>query len=231
MKEENIHEGHRKRMRQKFLSDGIDAFTDHEILEFFLFYVHKRANTNPIGHALIKKFGSLKNVFSASYDELIKVDGVGESSAVLIKLLSQLSNRISRKEIPKKARLASEEETGKFCMSLFYGLTEERFIIICVDSERNVLSWHEISKGVSNATVVELRKIVEIAMARDAVGIILAHNHPGDSTNPSAADMSITNKVIRVLEELNIAVVDHIICNDETFTSMEQRGFMSKAIN
>lgn len=231
MKKENIHERHRERMRQKFLTDGIDVFLDHEILEFLLFGVFKRGNQNPLGHALIDKFGSLKNVFSASYDELIKVDGVGESSAVFISFVSQLSNRISRSTIPKKTRLTSEEETGKFCMSLLHGLTEERFIIICIDSERNVLSWHEISKGVSNATVVELRKIVEIAMARDAVGIILTHNHPGDSTNPSVADMSITNKVIRVLEELNIAVVDHIICNDETFTSMEQRGFLSKAIN
>ncbi len=231
MKKENIHKGHRERMRQKFLGDGMDAFADHEILEFLMFYVHRTKDTNPIGHALLQKFGSLKNVFSASYDELVKVKGIGENGAAFIRFVSQLSNRISRSTIPKKARLTSEEETGKFCMSLFHGLTEERFIIICIDSERNVLSWHEISKGVSNATVVELRKIVEIAMARDAVGIILAHNHPGDNTNPSAADMSVTNKVIRVLEELNIAVVDHIICNDETFTSMEQRGFMSKAIN
>lgn len=227
----NIHKGHRKRMRQKFMSDGLDGFIDHEILEFLMFYVHKTKDTNPLGHTLLKEFGSLKNVFSASYKELINVDGIGEQGAVLIRFISLLSNRIRRSEIPSKICLSTEEETGEYCMSLLYGLTEERFIIICVDSDRNVISWHEISKGVSNATVVELRKIVEIAMARDAVGIILAHNHPGDSTNPSAADMSITNKVIRVLEELNIAVVDHIICNDETFTSMEQRGFMSKAIN
>lgn len=227
----NVHDGHRDRMREKFIKDGIDAFLDHEILEFLLFGVFANGNQNPLGHALIKKFGTLKNVFSASIDELVKVDGIGKNSAVFIKFISQLSNRISRSAVDGNALLATEEETGRYCMSLLKGLSEERFIIICVDSERRVLSWHEISKGVTSATVVEIRKIVEIAMAKDASGIILAHNHPGDNTNPSVADMSVTNRVIRVLEELNIAVIDHIICNDETFTSMEQRGLMSGVLN
>lgn len=223
---ENVHKKHRERMRKKFISEGIDAFLDHEILEYLMFGVHRVKDTNPIAHNLIKRFGTLRGVFDASYDELKTVDNVGEAGAALIKLISQLSNRISRSTVPKKKMINSVQDAGEYCQSLMYGLKEERLILICVDSDKSVVEWYEISRGVTSATVVDMRMIVEKAMSSGATGVILCHNHPDDSTNPSTADVVATNKIVDILESINISVIDHIICNDKTYTSMSERGFM-----
>jgi len=225
-KNKNIHAGHRARMRDKLLKSGIDVFTDHELLEFLMYYIHRTKDTNPIGHALIDRFGSIGGVFSASYEELIKVDGISDAGAAFIIFVSQLADRVSRSEIPKKAMLSSYKESGEYCMQYFKGLRKERFVLVCLDSERRVISSDIISEGSSNATVVDIRKIVEIAMNKGACGVVLSHNHPGDSTHPSSADVAVTARIINVLEGINISVIDHIICNGETYTSMSERGIL-----
>lgn len=226
LKKKNIHAGHRERLRKRFLEKGMDALDDHQILEFLLFHCNRVKDTNPMGHALMDRFKNLDAVFSASYDDLIKVDGISDAAAALILFVSQLSNRVSRSTVPRKAALLTQRAAGEYCMKFFKGLKKERVVLVCLDSERNVISADIISEGVSNASVVDVRKIVEIAMNKGAVGVVLAHNHPDDATHPSNADVSVTTRIVNVLEGINISVIDHIICNNETFTSMSERGLM-----
>ena len=86
-----IHSGHRSRLRQRFLKQGIEGFEPHNILEILLFYGIPYRDTNDIAHKLIDKFGSLEGVFDADIKELTKIDGIGENSATLIKLVPQIS--------------------------------------------------------------------------------------------------------------------------------------------
>ena len=222
-KEKNIHEGHRQRIRNLFKERGIGALEDHVILEMLMYYVHKRKDTNAIGHNLINEFGSLEGVFSASYEDLVKVKDVGEMGAVLINFIGQLRNRITISDADKNIRLTTAQMTGEFCCKLFEGLSTERLILISMSSNRRVRGVDIISDGITNATVVNTRKILEIALKRKATCVILAHNHPGDSPNPSSNDIVATNKIINVLEGISIDVIDHIICSGDSFVSMEER--------
>lgn len=222
----NIHSGHRERMRKKLLKHGIGAFEDHEILEFLLFYVNKQKDTNPIGHKLIDKFKSLEAVFGASFNELCSVDGINEVGAALIMLVGALPNRLSLNSAKQKAHLGSHREAAEFCSQFFKGLDYEKMIVVSVNSAREVLAVDEVSTGTTNATSVDIRKILEIALLRKATGIILAHNHPSDSPHPSAGDTAVTTRIISVLEGINISVIDHIICSNDSYSSMSERGLL-----
>lgn len=222
----NVHSGHRDRMRAKLLKRGIDAFDDHEILEFLLFYVNKRKNTNPTGHKLMEKFKTLSGVFDASFEELCSVDGVGEAGASLLRLVGQLPNRLSAESAEKKIRLVTNRDAAEYCMQFLKGLDHERMLLISLNSVKDVLAVDIVSDGTFNATNADVRKILELAFLRKATGVILAHNHPGDSPHPSASDTTITAKITGILEGINIAVIDHIICSDDSYCSMSERGIM-----
>lgn len=224
----NIHEGHRKRVREKFLKTGLQNFEDYQLLEFLLFYVYKRKDTNEIGHELMNEFHTLENVFSAPYDELCKIKGVGDSAATLISLIGQMRNRINTKPDTVGKYLPTNEMTGEFCVDYLKNLPHERLILISMNSERKVLGVDIISDGDHSATAVDIRKILKLALKRKAVGVVLAHNHPGDSPHPSDTDIAMTAKVISVLEGIDILVIDHIVCNDTSYASMATRGILDE---
>ena len=196
-KEENLHAGHRERVRARFLKNGISDFEDYQILEFLLFYVYSRKDTNEIGHALIREFGSLSNVFAATTDELTKVPGVGEKGAALISMIGQLNHRLSFKPIKGGTYLHTCDILGQYCIDYFKNLNTERLILISMNCEHKVLGVDVISDGDHSATVVDIRKILNIALKRKATTVALAHNHPGDSPNPSDSDIVISKKIIK----------------------------------
>ena len=222
----NIHEGHRERMRTRFKEKGISYLEDHEILELLLYYVYARKDTNNIGHALLRKFGSLEKVFAASEEELLEVEGIGDRASVLIELIGQLVNRVHHKPIPKGKILDDYEKAGQYCMDYFRGLEVEKLILISMDAKNKIINTDVISEGDHSASVVDIRKILRLALKNKAVSVLLAHNHPWDSPNPSDSDIIITGKIVDVLEGIDISVADHIICGDKYYVSMDQRGFI-----
>ncbi len=224
---DNIHKGHRERMRTRFKEKGISYLEDHEILELLLYYVYARKDTNKIGHNLMSKFGSLENVFAASEEELLEVDGIGDRASVLIELIGQLVNRVHRKSIPNGIVLDDYEKAAQYCMDYFHGLEVEKFILISMDAKNRIINTDVISEGDHSASVVDIRKILRLALKHKAISVMLAHNHPWDSPNPSDSDIIITGKIVDVLEGIDISVADHIICGDKYYVSMDQRGFMT----
>ena len=224
----NVHEGHRKRVRERFLKNGLKDFEDYQILEFLLFYVYKRKDTNEIAHELLNEFGSLENVFGATCDEMRSVKGIGESAAILVSLIGQMQNRINNKCLEPGVFLTTDEITGNYCVDYMKNLKHERLILISMNSEKKVLGVDVISEGDHGATSVDVRKIVTSALKRKATAVVIAHNHPGDSVHPSDSDIVITGRIVSVLEGMDIAVTDHIICNDTTYTSMASRGILDR---
>ncbi len=224
----NIHEGHRQRIINKFLENGVNAFEDHELLEILMYFVHRRRDTNELGHVLLNEFRSMDGVFSAKYDELLKVNGIGPKGALLISFIGQIRNRIGQKPL-KGTSLPSIEATGKYCCSLLKDLAAERLILICLNASRNVIAVDTISNGDFGATAVDIRRIVELALKHNAVGVILAHNHPGDTVHPSMSDVAATGQIIAVLEGMNISVIDHIICSGDDYSSMAMRGVIDSS--
>ena len=209
---ENSHEGHRKRMRERFLNESVENFASHEALEILLFYAIPRGNTNKIAHDLIHRFGSLSAVFDAKIEDLCEVKGVGERSAILIKMMPQLFRKYETDKLKERDMvLNSAELVAKYASKHFKGCAEERLYLICLDSVCNLLCFREISNGNMKRTPVDLGLIAKIAFENNATSLILVHNHPSGIMAPSKSDVDITIKVEQMIHDLGMRLSDHII--------------------
>ncbi len=223
----NIHAGHRKRLRDKYIRNGIDSLDHHEALEVLIGYSIPRRETNSIAHRLINEFGSLKNVFRADFDELVKIDGVGEMTAALITLCGDIMD-ISREASFDEVMLLSQDSVDDFCCNLFKYSTTEKFAILFLDSARRLLSCEIVSRGSVSSTDASLMKVMKLAMKHQPAAVILAHNHPAGNLEPSSEDISITNKINAALGNIDVALIDHIVTNGRRSISMESRQMINR---
>ena len=219
-----MHEGHRNRLKMRVLKEGLDSFESHQVLELLLFYSIPRKDTNELAHELIKKFGSLSGVFEADPKELSKISGVGESTAFLLSLIPHLARRYSKDKWGDKPEISSSTKAGQFTVSLFAGRTYEAFFVICLDAQNRVIYSDLVHEGTINEAPVYPRVLVETALRHKANSVILAHNHPGGSLNPSRADIEATNNIRNALEAISIKVIDHIIVCGEKYYSFAENG-------
>lgn len=216
VKEKNTHADHRKRMRERFRECGPKSFRDHELLEMLLYHVNSRGNTNPQAHVLLDEFGSLKGVFSAPYESLLTVKGVGESSAFLIKLFYELFVRCLQDERKhqKTDQILCGEDAIRYFQRKFKGETKEIIMLACLDNQGRVIHYAEFPPGQVNFSSLDVREIISKAIGVNAAAIVLAHNHPNGSEMPSDADISATRSLITVLHSMKITLFDHVIIGE-----------------
>ena len=223
-----MHEGHRERMRKRFVSQGLNSFEQHEILELLLYYCIPRKDTNAIAHLLIQKFGSIEKVLEANIEELRSVSDMSFNAAVLLAMVPQLFRIYSTYKNIEKLTLTSSKDVGEYMVSLFTGYTDENFFILCLDSRNRVNYLEHVHRGVVNEAVVYPRKLVEIAIRHRAVGVILAHNHPAGTPEPSRADIKTTRCIETAMGAISINVVDHIIVTGTQYVSFAEKGLLGK---
>lgn len=220
------HDGHRMRMRNRYLNEGIDSFEPHEILELLLYYAIPRRDINALAHSLIEHFGSLGNVFDTDVSSLKEVPGIGENAAILISLIPQLSRVYNLSKWDRKVTLASVDSVGQYAVAMYTGKKNEEFGIICLDSNRCVHYSGTIISGTVNQAEAYPRLIVAEVLKHNAVNVILTHNHPNGSVMPSANDREATKNIVNALEAIDVNVLDHIIVSGERFNSMFALGMM-----
>ena len=223
-----IHDEHRKRMKQKFINSGMDSFADHEVLELLLYYSIARRDVNPIAHELINRFGSLSAVFDAPLEELQKVDGVGEHTAALIKMLPQISRRYLISRTAADNVLTSPQLAGEYVKSYFYSMNKECVYLICLDARSKVITTKCITEGDVSNVPLSSRQVVEFALSNHATSIIIAHNHPNGFALPSESDYISTRRIENALKAVEIKLLDHIIVSDDDFVSMADNGFFDR---
>jgi DNA repair protein RadC len=220
-----MHQGHRERTRKRFISHGLDDFEDHEVLELMLFYAVPRKNTNEIAHRLVNAFGSIPAIFDAPINLLKEVEGVGESVAVFIKLIPELTRVYSEKKFSTANHsLELKNLCDKLCLK-FIGRTEETVAIMLFDAKGKLIYDGVVSKGTVNAVDMYSRRIIELIVLYNACSLILAHNHPSGFAVPSQADIDSTKHLSRVLHNMRVTLVDHIIVADNDYVSMRDCGF------
>jgi DNA repair protein RadC len=224
----NLHKGHRQRMRARYIKEGLDAFDDHQVLEMLLFYCIPRRDTNELAHKMIRKFGSLANLFEAVPKDIAERCGVSENTAVLISLIPSLSRRYNQGRWGDKPFLGDSTKAGEYAVSLFIGRTYEAFFVLCLDAQNRLNHAALVNEGTINEAAVYPRNIVEIALRYQAAKIILAHNHPGGSLQPSQADMGITKMIKNTLDAISIKVVDHIIVGGDKYFSLAEKGLLER---
>lgn len=223
----NIHEGHRQRVKERFLRFGVESFTDVQLLEALLFYAVPKKDTNSIAHLLLDTFGgTFAKVLEADYDELVKVRGIGENAASLLKFFQMASKRYL------VSSFAAEDEIGKrvtgqaflcdYCKKLFLGCKNEVLYAIALDSELIVIAHDIIAEGDPGKVSLSARKIVEFALKHNCDRIALAHNHPNGSSQASRNDINATASLVDTLDGIGIELIDHIIVGKYGATSMHE---------
>ena len=218
-----IHQGHRARRRQLFLEHGLEPFADHEVLELLMFYAIPQKDTNPIAHRLLKRFGSLEGVLSASVEELKEVEGVGESAAILLELVPLINRRAALDSMNRTAILQTTQSRGAYCMALLSRYREEAVYLICLDAKCKVLSCALLASGPSSAAF-SIREVANCALRSNATSVILTHHHPSGLALPSRDDLAVTARVEEVLWGIDVRLADHIIVADNDFVSLWENG-------
>ena len=222
--QKNAHAGHRKRLRDRYRLEGLDDFAPHEVLELLLFYTRARGDTNPLAHALLDTFGSLKGVFEATPQQLETVPGIGEEAATLLSMTVPLFRRYSLCLAEERRAITSTAEARAYCLALLSGHRTERFYAICLGAGRNVLGRRLIAEGTIGEVAAYPRVIVETALNLNAHGIIVCHNHPDGVAEPSPEDLAATHHLYRVLSALDIELLDHVITAGAGSCSLAERG-------
>ena len=216
----NVHEGHRVRLRKRFLTEGIDHFEHHQILELILFSVIPKQDTNELAHRLIQRFGSFSAVFDASVEELMTVPGIKEAAATYIKTFPAVF-RIYEQD---KNRLCDSYDTMeklvKYARSLFVGVTCEQVYALMLNNRLQIEECFFVSSGTVNSSPVIPRLIMERVFVNKASCIVLVHNHPNGNPIASQNDIRITRIIDQACMIMGVNFLEHIIIAGDQHTTI-----------
>lgn len=222
-KKVNLNAGHRERMRQRYIANGLNGFQPHEILELLLFYAKPRCDTNKIAHELIYRFHTLAGVMNADIQDLCEVDGVGMQTAIFLHLFPDVFRAYQMSKNSNKINFERKKDFKAYLANLYVGEVKEQAYVICFDTNGQIICAETTGKGTSTTSSLEIRSIVEIALRNRSDSIVLVHNHPDGNPNPSSADVFATNSLIKALNLLQIELLDHFIVGSRV-TSMREIG-------
>ncbi|MEW6184383.1 MAG: DNA repair protein RadC [Thermodesulfobacteriota bacterium] len=214
-------------MKERFSKSGLDSFPDYEVLELILTFAQARKDTKPLAKDLIKTFGSLRGIFEVPLEELKNVKGLGEHSALLVKLVKEASDRFLRDKLLKAENvIASPGELIAYCQSKMGWLRDEQFRMIYLNTRNQVIEEEVLQEGTVDQTVVYPRKVMEQAIRLKATALILVHNHPGGSPHPSLEDRELTRTLTQAARNLQIKIHDHLIIAREGYFSFLENNLL-----
>ena len=225
MSNESIHGGHRERLKARFRSEGLDNFTEFQVLELLLFYCIPRQDTNILAHRLIDRFGSLPQVLDTRPEELKKVEGIGENAALFLSMIPAMARYygVERSKLENKP-LTTINDCGTYLQEYFRGKHNETVYLLCLDAKCKPLCCPQIGEGSINSASISVRRVVETALGANATSVVLAHNHPSGVAMPSHEDVMTTRRIAAALNAVDVHLADHIVVADNDFTSLLQSG-------
>ncbi|HDS03344.1 MAG TPA: DNA repair protein RadC [Firmicutes bacterium] len=222
-----LNKGHKKRLRERFRLSDFDGFAEYEVVELLLGAVNVRKDTKPLAKDLLARFGSVKNILDAPRPELLRVRGVGERTADLLKVVkSLLVYYLGQNMKQEKVRVQSPEGVVDYFRAWYGGKENEIFCVLCLNGQNHVLNLFHYQEGSVNYSYLYPRNIVRDVFNTGATGIILVHNHPSGINEPSRADIAFTEKLSRLCRELDIQLLDHLIVCADDYVSLRSRGLL-----
>ncbi len=206
-----LHSGHRARLRQNMLENGMENMQQHQVLEYLLSFVIARKDTNPIAHRLIDTFGDICGVFEAPVEELKRIDGVGEVAATFLHSFLHFSNYYHKARGKRITYIINSASTVILAKSLFAGKQEEEMYAVLIDDFGKVLGTKKLANGTKSYVNVCIRDITRYALLYNAKKVLICHNHPDSTCTPSAEDKTFTESLKEALKPNQLEVSDHII--------------------
>lgn len=219
-------EGHRARLRRRLLEGGAEALADYEVLEYLLFAARPRGDTKPAAKALLKRFGTLAGVLNAEPNALASVEGMGEVSAASLKAVALAARRMARSQVQDKPVLSSWQALLDYLAIDMAHLTIERVRVLYLDARNRLVLDHHAGDGSVDEAAIHPREVIRRGLEVGATALILVHNHPSGSPEPSRADIQITQRIAEAGRLLGITVHDHVIVGREGHVSLKAKGLI-----
>ena len=222
----NDAKGHRARLRARMLDGGAEALGDHEVVEYLLMTAIPRRDVKPLARTLLNRFGSLAGVFNADPRALAQHPGMGETSAAAIKIVALAARRLARQVVRDKPVLGSWQALIDYLHIDMAHLTVERVRVLFLNAQNMLIHDEHVGDGSIDEAAIHPREVIRRALDLGSTALILVHNHPSGSPEPSRADIQITNKIAEAGRLLGIVVHDHVIIGREGHVSLKAKGLI-----
>ncbi len=222
-------EGHRERLRQKFLDRGINALTDEELLELLLTLGTPRRDCKPMARAAIQRFGSLRHVLEAPPEQLLDIPGIGPRNSLALKLVHGVARRFLEDRLERMPyRVGSSQEVFDYLYHSMRDLKREVFKVLFLDSQNRILRVEDMFQGTLNSSAVYPREVIRRALELHAAGMVAAHNHPSGDPQPSTDDLLLTKRLVMAGRVMDIRFLDHLIIGEGTYSSLADLGHIQR---
>lgn len=221
-------EGHRKRLRERFLQSGLAGFLDYEVIELLLTLNTPRRDCKESAKELLKRFKTLQGVFEANPEELSRVKGVGESNIFGLKLIRDVAERYLQKKIAHRDVISNSRDLIHYLNSAIGQRNKELFAGVFLDAKNRVNGLEILFQGTLTMSSVYPREVIVKALEYRAASVIFAHNHPSGDFSPSPEDIAITRRLLFACRHVGITVHEHLITGDEGFYSFADNGYIAQ---
>ena len=218
--------GHRARLRERLLGGGADALADYELLEFLLFAGVRQGDTKPAAKALIARFGSFAAVLDADPHALQEVKGVGLAGAAALRSVGLAARRMARGKVADQPVLASWQALLDYLAIDMASLRHERVRVLYLNARNQLILDHAAAEGTIDEAAIHPREVIRKGLDIGATALILVHNHPSGSPEPSRADIAITHRIAEAGRHLGIVVHDHVIIGGTGHVSLRAKGLI-----
>jgi len=221
-------EGHRKRLRERFIESGLTGFRDYEIVELLLTLGSPRRDCKQQAKEAIKKFKNLKGVLEATPEELQQITGIGPHNSFGGSLVQEVAREYLKEKILDKPVCSSSQEVFDYLYHSMRGLKKEVFKVIYLDSQNRVIETEDLFHGTVDSSVVHIREVIENAIRYKAVSLIFVHNHPSGNPAPSDSDRNLTRDLVMAAGIMGVKVLDHIVIGDNKYYSFTGEGLTER---
>jgi len=222
---DNDHAGHRARLRQR-LAKGGDALLDHELIEYLLATAFRRGDTKPLAKRLLAEFGGIAGVLNADGETLMRVKGMGETSAAAIKIAHAVAMRMIQSQVAERPVLANWQALLDYLRADMAHDAVERFRVLHLNTRNMLIRDEVMGRGTIDEAPVHVREVIRRAMDFGSAALILVHNHPSGDPAPSRADIEVTRAIAAAGKPLGIAVHDHVIVGTRGHASLRSKGLI-----
>ena len=220
------NEGHRQRLREKFLKSGLEGFNDYEIIELLLTLGTPRTDCKQQAKDALRKFGSLKEVLEAEHAGLKEIKGIGDKNVLGLKIAQAVSRRYLADRVLDKNFVRPSDEVLDYLKHNLRDKNREIFLVIYLNGRNQILKMEELFEGTLSTSAVYPREVVRRALVNDAAVLVFVHNHPSGNPNPSQDDLTITKKLKKAAQAIDVSVHDHLIIAGNDVYSFADHGLI-----
>ncbi len=219
-------QGHRRRLREKFLRSGIEAFLDYEVVELLLTLATPRRDCREPAREALRRFKNLRGVLEASLEELQEIKGIGPHNVFGLKFVHEVARRFLRDKMMSRPYCRSSREVFDYLFHSLRDLKKEKFKVLFLDVKNQIIEEKTLFEGTVDASAVYPREIMREALKHNASGLIFVHNHPSGDPEPSLCDKEITRELVFAAGIMQLKVLDHIIIGNNRYFSFADAGLI-----